>query len=66
MLINGFECCYNCGDEFYFVINPKQDVFVTCPHCGTIQHACSLCDNPTDCSGRKCKETILKSLEMEG
>lgn len=65
-MVDGFECCYNCGEEFYFNIEPQKSVFITCPVCGTIQHACSLCYNHNDCSGKSCKRNILKSLEIEG
>ena len=65
-MVDGYECCYECGEEFYFSINPLKDIFITCPTCHTKQHACSLCDNPTDCSGNKCKYSILKSLKEYG
>lgn len=61
---DGTELCCNCGKEFDFVVVPAKSVLVTCTHCGTVQHPCSLCDPPhVDCSGNKCKENIIESLK---
>lgn len=55
----GTELCPHCGHETNYVINPTENIFVTCSYCGVLITPCSLCNGCTD---RSCRENILNSL----
>lgn len=57
----GTELCANCGEEFGFIFYPDRGELVTCPHCGMIQHPCSLC---WDCDNR-CEENLHSLWKKE-
>ena len=50
----GTEWCCECNQEFDFIFYPERGSTVKCPHCGAVQHPCSLC---SDCDG-KCEENL--------
>lgn len=58
---DGTELCCECGMEFDFNIVPQKGIDIVCPHCGAVQHPCSLCDSGVDCS-KGCKVNIINSL----
>lgn len=60
-IYEGTEMCCNCGNDFDFVFVPKKSIYVTCPHCNTKQHPCSMCYECDNC----CKENLEKFANGE-